>query len=205
MVAAKLNSTEAGIKLASSLLPEIQYVILKFTIVDFLCFMCSHNSKLLSEHSTIICSNHIQTQLVSMTGYDHLLDDIISKTLHEPELTLQLDARFDPPFIYEFINFVTSRSIQLKTVKLRPDGPDGPDDDDPVKKFNNPNTKKLLEFHSDEVSFLFFNVPDYLHYINSCYLKFVTSICWPAHEIPNLLDSHLLERLTSLTKLSFRD
>ncbi|GME70541.1 unnamed protein product [Ambrosiozyma monospora] len=107
MTVAKLKSNEAGIKLASSLPSEIQFLILKFLSLNFLCFMDSHNTEFLSEHFTIKCSNNIQTQLVSMTGYDGLLDDIICKALQDLDLTLELDARCATPFIDEFINFVT--------------------------------------------------------------------------------------------------
>ncbi|GME85863.1 unnamed protein product [Ambrosiozyma monospora] len=113
--------------------------------------------------------------------------------LEELDLKLKLKNFDDPPFIDEFINFVTSRSVQLKSVKLCVYN------DESTKQFTKPNTMKLLEFHSDQVI------------LNSCgigdgfpkhSLKFVTSLFWEGKYLARLLDPDVLNSLTSLSKLT---
>ncbi|GMG40674.1 unnamed protein product [Ambrosiozyma monospora] len=220
------NLNETGIKLASSLLPEIQRIILKFMIEDFLCFIDGIEKRgeidifdmyyidirydvtdrcvadlrdlLFSDHTTIKCSNNIQAQILSMTGYDDLLDDIICMALEELDLTLKLEgSSYRTPFIDEFINFVTSRSVQLKNVEVLAVY------DFTVKEFTNPNRMKLLEFHPDRVSFDYVTIKQQIP-SNYLALKFVDFLSCSASLLSQLLDSGLLNKLTSLTKISVK-
>ncbi|GME82313.1 unnamed protein product [Ambrosiozyma monospora] len=142
-----LNSKEIGIKLASCLLPEIQTSILKFIIEYFLCFIndIDYNTVYFSDHTTITCSDNMQAQLLSMTRYDDLLDGIICMALEELDLKLTLNDDFDGIFVDEFINFVTSRSVKLKSIEV------WAYEFDLARQFSNPNTLKLLESHSNGV------------------------------------------------------
>ncbi|GMG25282.1 unnamed protein product [Ambrosiozyma monospora] len=204
-----LNLNETGIKLASCLPREIQHIILKFIIKDFLYFIHSTHGVYprfvvygffshiggFFDHTTIKCSGDMQAEILSMTGYDDLLDDIICMALEELELRLPLGRFVERPFLDEFINFVSARSIQLKRVELLGFEP-GLD-----KHFTNPNTMKLLESHSDRLSLecdTFFLES----HADCLFLKFVSFLFVAAFCLPRLLDSHLLYKLTSLTKFS---
>ncbi|GMG40641.1 unnamed protein product [Ambrosiozyma monospora] len=220
------NLNETGIKVASCVLPEIQRIILKFMIEDFLYFIYIDelddtydidrdlydihiireirdrysrdvDTLLFSDHTTKTCTNCIQAQILSMAGYDDLLDDIICTALEELDLTLKLKGSSEAPFIDEFINFVTSRSIKLKSVEMFPVSSKS------VKEFTNPNRIKLLEFHSYEVSLYGsgFNQNIPTNYLS---LKFVTVYSSFYAYLSNLFDSDLLNKLTSLTKLSVK-
>ncbi|GMF02039.1 unnamed protein product [Ambrosiozyma monospora] len=112
-------SRETGIELASSLLPEIQTNFLKFVVQDFLCFIHDRHYIIEDFDITITCSWDIQAHLLSLTGYDDLLDDIICMAIEELGLTLIFkEIGRDGPFIEEFIKFVTSSSVQLKVCFL---------------------------------------------------------------------------------------
>ncbi|GME74996.1 unnamed protein product [Ambrosiozyma monospora] len=190
------KSKEIGFKLASNILPEIRPIILKYVIVDFLCFIDGKSDN----HTTIYCSNNIQAQLLSMTGYHDLLDDIICMALDELDLTLELDSPYrhdcDGPFTDDFINFVTSRSVQFKSIDV------WADQDDRVKQFTNPNILKLFEFHFDGVDLVFDEI-EYYKIPNNCpYLEFVNYLEWWASDLSDLLDWHLLNKLITLTKFS---
>ncbi|GMG49438.1 unnamed protein product [Ambrosiozyma monospora] len=212
------NLNETGIKLASCLLPEIQHIILKFIIEDFLYLMDSVDNTvvtadtfdllagrdidvryridadtlLFSDHTTITCSNNIQAQILSMTGYDDLLDSIICMALEELELTLKLKESSKAIFIDEFVNFVTSRSVKLKSVEVFPIF---------YKSLKNPYIFDLLEFHSDWVSLNWASI-DQSNRINYLPLQFVSSISCSSSELSKLLNSDLLDMATSLTKFS---
>ncbi|GME85790.1 unnamed protein product [Ambrosiozyma monospora] len=207
------NLYETGIKLASCLPHEIQCIILKFIIEDFLYFKCCmYDPDHLMHHvfdvddffdyrdyffdqTTIECSNSMQAEMLSMTGHDDLLDDIICMALEELELRLPLGEVAESPFIDEFITFVTSRSVQLKRVELF--APQLSSD----KEFANPNTMKLLEFHSDRLS-LDCGISFLESHDNCLSLKFVSSLFLRDFELPALLDPNLLYKLTSLTKVT---
>ncbi|GME70435.1 unnamed protein product [Ambrosiozyma monospora] len=193
MATSHLSQRKIGIKLASFLPPEIQCIILKFIIMDFLLFI-NHNGVHSSDHATITCSGIFQAQVISMTGYDDFLDDIISMALKDLDLTLEL-GRTDAPFKYEFINFVTSRSVQLQNVKVSSENGNS------VKEFASPNTLKLLEFHADQVSLncdpSYCNSPR-----NRLSLNFVTYLFWASFGLPKLIEWDLLGKLPSLTKFA---
>ncbi|GMG25883.1 unnamed protein product [Ambrosiozyma monospora] len=201
------NLIETGIKVASCLLPEIQCLILKFIIQNSLFFIddidnintiyhIDERTGVFYDHTAIRCSNNIQAQLLSLTGYDDLLDDIVLMALKELDLALELNT-YDDPFIDEFINFVTSRSVQLKIVNLC----QHKNESESAKIFTNPNTMRLLEFHADEVILnggnMSFSFPKNFHP-----LKFVTFLGWHATYLPMLLDPDVLNSLTSLSELS---
>ncbi|GMG37606.1 unnamed protein product [Ambrosiozyma monospora] len=194
MTLSNSNSNKTGIKVASYLPPEIQSIILKFIIVDFVYFIDEifHNERY---NTPIECSKNIQAQLLSMTGYDDLLDDIICMALEELELTFDLRSR-DPLFIDDFINFVTSRSVRLKGVGLWR----------LASFFDNSviterNTLKLLDLHSDKISLKWDISPS--KSVTDCPpLKFVSFISCPTSELSLFLDSDLLNKLTSWTKFS---
>ncbi|GME71508.1 unnamed protein product [Ambrosiozyma monospora] len=197
MAVSNPNPIETGIKLASSLVPEIQCIILKFVIEDFVCFI-EGITEAFSDHTITSCSNNVQAQLLSLTGYDDLLDDIICMAINELDLTLNL---FDykrqhkhAPFIDEFINFVTSRSVKLKRVNVWTDF------DSSVEQLTNPNTMKLLESHSDGVRLMFFahKIPT-----NCFYFNFVNILDCSLNEFSELL-TWGSNKLTSLTKFSVR-
>ncbi|GMG21479.1 unnamed protein product [Ambrosiozyma monospora] len=202
MAFSKPNLIETGIKLASCLLPEIQCIILKFVIKNFLFFiddidniktiyLINSDTGDFYDHTTIECSGNIQAQLLSLTGYDDLLDDIVLMALEELDLEFWLGGFDDPPFIDEFIDFVTSRSVQLKHVVLMVYT---------CERLTKPNTMKLLEFHSDQVTLggcnMSYGLPK-----NFLPLKFVTFLHWDAAYLPRLLDP-ALNSFTSLFKLS---
>ncbi|GMG28323.1 unnamed protein product [Ambrosiozyma monospora] len=211
------NSNETGIKLASCLLPEIQRIILKFIIEDFLYFIyfldspnglihhvfdvygCSGYYSDFFDETTLQCSANMQAQILSMTGHDDLLDDIICMALEEVHLRLTLGGcGGESPFIDGFISFVTSRSVQLKMVELSEY--QLPSD----KELANPNTMKFLEFHSDRLS-LDCDISFLKSHANCHFLKFVSFLFFQSfRDLSELLDSHLLYKLTSLTKLSFQ-
>ncbi|GMG27271.1 unnamed protein product [Ambrosiozyma monospora] len=199
------NLNETGIKLASCLLPEIQHIIMKFIIEDFLYFMADANAEyrirlmyhiydsfgLMSNHTAIECSNIFQAQFLSITGYDDLLDHIICMALEELDLTLILRGVSAAPFIDEFINFVTARSVQLKRLEMLSFASIS------VKEFTSPHRMKLLELHSGEVRL------DYSPYmLNYVLVNFITCLSCQIQDLSELLASDTLNKFTSLTKFS---
>ncbi|GMG38063.1 unnamed protein product [Ambrosiozyma monospora] len=200
------NLNETGIKLASSLLPEIQLIIMKFIIENFLYFIVDANdeshishmyhiyniSGLIPHHTAIECSNILQARLLSITGYDDLLDHIICMALEELDLTLELKGVSDAPFIDEFIKFVTAGSVQLKRLEMVSFNSKS------VNEFTSPHRMKLLELHSGEVRLY------YSRYILPNYdlVNFVTCLSCQIQYLSELLASDTLNKFTSLTKFS---
>ncbi|GMG41976.1 unnamed protein product [Ambrosiozyma monospora] len=206
MAFSNTNLNETGIKLASCLLPGIQRIIMKFIIEDFLYFIVDANDEshirhmyhiyyvtgLMSDHTYIRCSNIFQAQLLSITGYDDLLDHIICMALEELDLTLELAGVSDAPLIDEFINFVTYMSVQLKRLEVVSFNSKS------VNEFTSPHRMMLLELLSGEFrldckrNIITKHVP----------LNFVTCLlCNPLH-LSELLASGMLNNFTSLTKFS---
>ncbi|GME70735.1 unnamed protein product [Ambrosiozyma monospora] len=85
------------------------------TETGFLYFI-NGNTKHSSYDTTIICSDNIQAQLLSMTRYDDLLNDVTCMVLKELDLRLYLNELGSSPFMDQFINFVTSKSVRLTSV-----------------------------------------------------------------------------------------
>ncbi|GME75549.1 unnamed protein product [Ambrosiozyma monospora] len=88
--------------------PEIQCLILEKVILDYL--------------KSITDIHGMLAQLVSMLGYHHSLDDMLSVVIQDLEVgtgagadgtSLFTDAHFD-----EFANFLSTRSIKLKSIKF---------------------------------------------------------------------------------------
>ncbi|GMG19555.1 unnamed protein product [Ambrosiozyma monospora] len=198
------NLNETGIKLASCLLPEIQLIIMKFIIEDFLYFIDdangvyqirqmyhNHYAGLLStNHTTIKCSNIFQAQLLSITGYDDLLDHIVCMALEELDLTLVLEGVVAAPLIDEFMSFVTARSVQLKRLEMVSFNSKS------VNEFTSPHRTNLLELHSGEVSLSY--SPEIL--ASFAPLNFVTCLSCKTSHLSELLASYMLNEFTSLTK-----
>ncbi|GMG37936.1 unnamed protein product [Ambrosiozyma monospora] len=196
------NLNKTGIKVASCLPHEIQCIILKFIIVDFFYFLDRTYYKE-TDDTHIQCSKNIQSQLLSMTGYDDLLDDIICMALDELELEYDLGSSI---FIDDFTNFVRSRSVQLKSVGLT-----FKETDDAIKQFTNDDPfsafPHIFDFHSDSHSHshsvpLKWDISSLEAFTNCPPLKFVSFISCSIPELTYLMDSNLLNKLTSWTKLS---
>ncbi|GMG18953.1 unnamed protein product [Ambrosiozyma monospora] len=101
-----------GITFASQLQPEIQCIILKIVIVDYL--------------SSISNPHDMLSQLVSMMGCHFLLDDIISMAIQELEFDASVEtwevnnSFFNNAHFEKFADFILARSIKLKSIKITP-------------------------------------------------------------------------------------
>ncbi|GMG41813.1 unnamed protein product [Ambrosiozyma monospora] len=197
------NSNETGIKLASCLPPEIQLIIMKFIIEDFLNFIAGPHqinepystfgrTGFISDYTFKECSNIFQSQLLSITGYDDLLDHIICMALEELGLTLELAGVSHAPFIDEFIKFVTARSVQMKGLEMVSFNSKS------VNELTSPHRMKLLELHSGEVM-LDYKRNSITNYVP---LNFVTCLFCDIADLSELLASGMLNKFTSLTKFS---
>ncbi|GME72086.1 unnamed protein product [Ambrosiozyma monospora] len=123
------KSVPPGILLASQLPTEIQCIILKFVITRFLYFIHDTDEGneafifygLKENVGSVFCSENIQSQLLSMMRYDCLLDKIICMAIEELNLGLvfgSLVSENESFAMDEFIDFVSSEPVQLKSVEL---------------------------------------------------------------------------------------
>ncbi|GME66558.1 unnamed protein product [Ambrosiozyma monospora] len=158
---------------------------MKFIIEDFLYFIVDANDESHIRHI-------FQAQLLSITGYDDLLDHIICMALEELDLTLKLAGDIATPLIDEFIKFVTAGSVQLKRLEMVSFNSKS------VNEFTSPHRMKLLELHSGDVR-LDWNRNSITNYIP---LNFVTCLSCGIADLSELLTSDMFNNFTSLTKFS---
>ncbi|GME81172.1 unnamed protein product [Ambrosiozyma monospora] len=191
-------STPTGITLSSQLPTEIQCIILKFVIARFLYFMNDTGDvpktyiydAIEKYTGSVVCSDNMQAQLVSLMGYDFLLDNIICMVIEEVDLNLVLEN--ESPAFNEFINFICFKSVKLKSVELVLSHK--------MINYYHDNSKILEVIASNAKNVVLkFCILEF-HPLPLCnvYFKFVTLMVWDGDGITELVPSQVLARFQKL-------
>ncbi|GME83458.1 unnamed protein product [Ambrosiozyma monospora] len=184
-----------GTTLTAQLQPEIQCIILKIVIIDYL--------------SGISNPHNMLSQLVSMMGYHSLLDDILSMAIQELEFdasgeTWQVNnSFFNNAHFEKFADFVLARSIKLKTIKITPvltNSACG-------SQFDDVKVVKILDSHCENVISLIQHQysPEDIALKNDgyvCPMKYVSSLNWMGALFPTPNDDGFFSELIQSTRLN---
>ncbi|GME77708.1 unnamed protein product [Ambrosiozyma monospora] len=193
--------THIPITLTTQLPIEIQCNILKFIIVNFL-FSIRDTEETIADgrvtHNTygllgsLYGSNIIQAQLISLIGYDDVLDDITCMAIEEAELYLMFQGFDKYPHNSKLINFLSSRSVSLKSIELKSGA-----------RFRQPssNLLKLIKFQSERVHLLVTYEGVYSEIKDAVWLKLVNSLNW-TDRVQGLKTSGMVYKFNDLIELT---
>ncbi|GME74622.1 unnamed protein product [Ambrosiozyma monospora] len=194
--------SSTAITLASQLPIEIQCNILKFVLLKFLFFIrdtdgklddggISHDDDIYGLLGSLYGSRNVQTQLASFIGYYDLLDDIICMAIEEAELYLVLLDFDDYPVNAKLIDFLSSRSVPLKSIVLK------------SANYYQPswNLLKLIEFQCEKVHLTVTYEGFNSEIKDAVWLKFVNSLLW-TDRVQSLKTSGIVDKFNDLIELT---
>ncbi|GME74303.1 unnamed protein product [Ambrosiozyma monospora] len=182
-----------AVSLASQLPLEVQFVILKDVMVNFLNSRCSEEGLLSSRRET---HHDMLAQFVSMLGYSTSFDTVLSMAI--PELNLD-NSIFSSLHFEQFAKFVITRSLQIKSLQIDPALHDD------ANLYNSPDIIRFLEFHCQTVVSIYQIImqPASSEELlkHSYYVKFINHLEWSRGLFFPLYHSGLLSQLHRLRKL----